>query len=201
MKEKRLLRNDEGSVVAVALIMLVLVTLLGIAAATTSTIEVQIAGNDKFHKKTFYAAEAGIEHGREDLRDGLAGAILPGQLSRWTFALADATDGVGGDGVGDFEGGVERIPETALDNCTYTVTVWNNDDGGGPNTDTDGLFFVRSVATHPSGAQSAIQVMLQSTGSGQIVGGYGAQEGAGSAKAYSSNDLSAIDFSKASSQL
>ena len=200
MKEKRLLRNDEGSVVAVALIMLVLVTLLGIAATTTSTIEVQIAGNDKFHKKTFYTAEAGIEHAREDLRNGWASAVLPGTLTRWDFALEDATDGVGSDGVGDFEGGVERIPETALDNCTYTVTVWNNDDGGGPTTDTDGLFFVRSVATHPSGAQSAIQVMLQGTGSGTS-GGYTAQEGAGSAKSYSSNDMEAIDFSKASSQL
>ena len=38
--------------------MLVL-TIIGIAATTNTQIELQIAGNDKVHKKTFYSAEAG----------------------------------------------------------------------------------------------------------------------------------------------
>ena len=51
--------NDKGSALVLALLMLVLLTLMGIAATTTSTIEVQMAGNEKFHEMAFYAAESG----------------------------------------------------------------------------------------------------------------------------------------------
>jgi len=58
MKEKCLLRNEDGSVLVIALIILVLLTLLGISATTTSQIEIQIAENERSHKIAFYAAEA-----------------------------------------------------------------------------------------------------------------------------------------------
>jgi hypothetical protein len=51
--------NDRGSALVLALLVLVLLTLMGISATTTSTIEVQMAGNDKFHEMAFYAAESG----------------------------------------------------------------------------------------------------------------------------------------------
>jgi hypothetical protein len=53
------LTNDKGSALVVALLILVLLTLMGISATTTSTIEVQMAGNEKFHDMAFYAAESG----------------------------------------------------------------------------------------------------------------------------------------------
>jgi Tfp pilus assembly protein PilX len=43
----------------VALLVLVLLTLMGISATTTSTIEVQMAGSEKFHEMAFYAADSG----------------------------------------------------------------------------------------------------------------------------------------------
>ena len=46
--------NDRGSALVVALLVLVLLTLMGISATTTSTIEVQMAGNEKFHDMAFY---------------------------------------------------------------------------------------------------------------------------------------------------
>lgn len=51
--------NDRGSALILALLVLVLLTLMGISATTTSTIEVQMAGNEKFHEMAFYAAESG----------------------------------------------------------------------------------------------------------------------------------------------
>jgi hypothetical protein len=51
--------DDRGSALVVALLVLVLLTLMGISATTTSTIEVQMAGNEKFHDMAFYAAESG----------------------------------------------------------------------------------------------------------------------------------------------
>ena len=49
--------NDDGSVLIVALIMLVLITLMGISATTTTDIGLQIAGNDMIYKKNLYSAE------------------------------------------------------------------------------------------------------------------------------------------------
>lgn len=58
MNEKIWLNNEEGSVLILALIMLVLLTLIGISATTTSTIETRIAGNERVYKRNLYSAEA-----------------------------------------------------------------------------------------------------------------------------------------------
>lgn len=60
-----ILQNQHGSALVVALLMLVVLTLLGIAATTTSTIEVQLSGNEKMYKTAFYNADAGAEVGSE----------------------------------------------------------------------------------------------------------------------------------------
>jgi hypothetical protein len=58
MKEKCLPENEKGSITVLAVVLLMLLTLLGIAVTTTSSIEVQIAGNDLRQKLAFYSAEA-----------------------------------------------------------------------------------------------------------------------------------------------
>jgi hypothetical protein len=45
--------------------MLVVLTLIGISATTTTTFELQIAGNDKLFKKAFYGADGATEMGGE----------------------------------------------------------------------------------------------------------------------------------------
>jgi len=50
--------NEAGSVLIVSLLILVLLTIIGIAAMTTSTIELKISGNEKAYKLALYAAEA-----------------------------------------------------------------------------------------------------------------------------------------------
>lgn len=52
------INNENGSVIVIALLTLAIVTFIGIAANSTSETELQIAGNQKFHKFAFYAAEA-----------------------------------------------------------------------------------------------------------------------------------------------
>lgn len=70
MKEKCLLRNESGSVMVLALIMLALLTLLGIAATTTSTIEIQVARNERLYKENFYRAEAAVMENAQRIKDG-----------------------------------------------------------------------------------------------------------------------------------
>jgi hypothetical protein len=59
MKENSLLKDENGSVIVLAMVILIVLTLLGISATTTSNIEVQIAGNEARYKLAFYGAEAG----------------------------------------------------------------------------------------------------------------------------------------------
>jgi hypothetical protein len=60
-----IVNNNRGSALVVALLMLVVLTLIGISATTTTTFELQIAGNDKLFKKAFYSADGATEMGGE----------------------------------------------------------------------------------------------------------------------------------------
>ena len=51
-------RNEEGSVLVVSLLILMLLTIIGIAAMNTSNVELKISGNEKVYKMALYAAEA-----------------------------------------------------------------------------------------------------------------------------------------------
>ncbi|MCX5904550.1 MAG: pilus assembly PilX N-terminal domain-containing protein [Proteobacteria bacterium] len=50
--------NEQGFVLVLALFMLTICTMIGMAAMSTSTTELDIAGNERVHKETFYQAEA-----------------------------------------------------------------------------------------------------------------------------------------------
>jgi hypothetical protein len=58
MKQRFQIENDKGSVTVLAVVLLMLLTLLGMAALSTSSIETQIAGNEMRSKLAFYAAES-----------------------------------------------------------------------------------------------------------------------------------------------
>jgi Tfp pilus assembly protein PilX len=60
MKEiKPILTNDKGSAILVALMILVLLTIIGMAATQNSNTELKITTNSQLYKMAFYAAESG----------------------------------------------------------------------------------------------------------------------------------------------
>lgn len=58
MKQESRLRNEDGAVLVIALMMLVLLTILGISISSTSEVELQIAGNEMRYKQNIYRADA-----------------------------------------------------------------------------------------------------------------------------------------------
>ncbi len=68
-KRYRILRNDTGSALIIALLILLVLTLLGINAINTTTFETAISGNERARVEAFYAAEAGIEEALSRLPD------------------------------------------------------------------------------------------------------------------------------------
>lgn len=59
MENTSLYKNENGSVVVLAMIMVVLLGLLGMAVSRTSSIDVQVASNDTRAVKDLYQAESG----------------------------------------------------------------------------------------------------------------------------------------------
>jgi hypothetical protein len=99
MKKISMLTNENGSVIVLALIMLVLLTLLGMAVTRTSSIEVQVASNDQQATDCLYAAESADHYAIEASNGWLTNLFLTsGQLSAQVVIGSVDTDG---DGIDD----------------------------------------------------------------------------------------------------
>lgn len=73
MRTSRLLAREEGGIMVVALIMLVLMGIVGIAASSSSTIECRIAANERLYRIAFYAADGATEAGTVLLERSIEG--------------------------------------------------------------------------------------------------------------------------------
>ena len=56
------LRNNQGVSLVIALIVLLVLTLIGISAISTTTFETNIAGNERLYNRAFYTADAGVDY-------------------------------------------------------------------------------------------------------------------------------------------
>jgi PilX N-terminal len=70
-KQQHMLNNETGSLMVIAVVLLMLLTIIGLAITTTTSIELQIAGNDRIHKTTFYAADGATDVSSELLEQNL----------------------------------------------------------------------------------------------------------------------------------
>ncbi len=59
-KSISIINNEKGSLILIVVLILMSVTVIGIFALNTTTVETQIAANDKFHKMAFYNTDSGI---------------------------------------------------------------------------------------------------------------------------------------------
>ncbi|MDA3835848.1 MAG: pilus assembly PilX N-terminal domain-containing protein [Spirochaetales bacterium] len=65
-------KECDGFVLVYAMMILLVLSLLGIAALNTTTTELMIAGNDYLHKKTFYRADGGTEIASSVIEENIA---------------------------------------------------------------------------------------------------------------------------------
>jgi hypothetical protein len=56
------LKNQKGVSLVIALMILLVLTLLGISAISTTTFETNIAGNERLYNRAFYTADAGVDY-------------------------------------------------------------------------------------------------------------------------------------------
>lgn len=103
------LHQEEGFVLVTALLIMLVLTIIGIAATTNTSIELQIAGNDKVHKKTFYEAEGGGNLGTEIIEQAFSCPV--------GFGVDNTIDGID---VAELEGTVRVYDRN------NNLTLWRN---------------------------------------------------------------------------
>ena len=69
-KKQPLLKSQDGSVMILALALLMLLTLIGISATRTSMIEIQISGAKKTYTEHLFLAEGAAMQCAQDMADG-----------------------------------------------------------------------------------------------------------------------------------
>ncbi len=88
----RVLRNERGVALIVALVMLVVLTILGTWVLSTSSVELQISGNYRTASEAFYAAAAAVDYAETNA--GIYSAIvLDSASASRVWPLAGAGNG------------------------------------------------------------------------------------------------------------
>ncbi len=61
IKNSSVLKNQSGAALVIAMTMMIVLTLIGLASIFSSTFEIKISGNKRGSTDAFYAAESGVE--------------------------------------------------------------------------------------------------------------------------------------------
>lgn len=62
-------KNENGSILAIGMLTLAILSLIGVAATTSSSIEAEISGNDRVHREAFFAGEFALVTGERVIQD------------------------------------------------------------------------------------------------------------------------------------
>ena len=135
-----LLRNESGFVLVVTLMLLLIITFLGIAAITTTSLDVDISRNIRVANRSFYLTDGCISLARSVLEEAtdynviLAGHSNPNDLKP---VLADWPDAGANDGVILYDLSGTPIFAYAFSGGTITAYVRNNEDDPSLSWDID----------------------------------------------------------------
>jgi hypothetical protein len=138
-KTAQILRNEEGSVILVAMIIMVLLLVMGISATNMSSIEMQILRNAIMQKQEFYFTEGGMVEVATDVNlasQDRANLAASGRTSEGkTYAITNIdlpvilTETSAGD-TKQIPTPISSSDQAIIDN--YTDASWPvNDDGSG----------------------------------------------------------------------
>jgi hypothetical protein len=90
--KRNILKNQKGVSLVIALLILLVLTLIGISAISTTTFETNIAGNERLYNRAFYTSDAGVDY---FVSTGTSYLLLPTSMG----TVDSRTDGLplGGD--------------------------------------------------------------------------------------------------------
>lgn len=123
VKAFHIIDNEEGSTIVFALLILVVLTILGISATTTSTIEFKIVQNEKIYQRNFYIADSGWNYGAYWLE---AKSKAPAKINANAGFSAEQLKLVRnfGDGAADVLNDI--FPNNTQDGTINSIPYWYN---------------------------------------------------------------------------
>jgi len=138
-------KKNDGYVLVVALLVMAILSLLGIAGMNTSIFEMQVAGNDWNAKRTFYRADGGTSLGIELIEQSLKSENLPGMPQKVTETIFTINDTIWLN---------ESFEKTPRDICLTDADVLFPWDGvsAKPVQDSGHLYFGGSTEMQPGGS-------------------------------------------------
>ena len=161
--------NQQGSVIIMAVIVLALLTIIGIAATNTSTTEMKITTNALLHNTAFYTADSGIAAGRATLNN-----VKMADAGSWDVLLRNqatnppGTEVITWNGVDcttlneiiDADGGRTVGP------AAFSLTIEDNNDlDNNDEVDSDDTIFLTSTLVAPyRNATATIRTSVQGGG-------------------------------------
>lgn len=126
--------NQNGFVLATSMLVLMVLTLIGISATTTTITELQIAGNDRFSKEDFYNQEASLVNGKVRSDDWLPTLLAGGVNASFPPAPTTApnTD-LNGNGMDDRSDYIDSNGNVVgsykvrrIENPGVTIAAWDD---------------------------------------------------------------------------
>jgi hypothetical protein len=205
----KIIDNESGFTMIITLMILLLLTVLGVAAMNTSVLETMISSADLKKRIAFNAAEAGIDHASGMIKSRLPKNLTSGSLLPLSSALdgtwagnasTASTNCSGSQWTACFNAGDHLLTNQPIENgYSYTVSVRNNNDGGDATTDKDGFVYVSSLGfsldplTNKYISSAAVEICLHAyLSSVSSIASYTAQMAAGAGKSSSSTDTVAV---------
>ena len=167
--------DEKGSIMSLALLMLLLLTSIVFYGSLSTNTDLQIVVNEKRDKMAFYAADAGVDSGRAVLSD-----LKDEDLVNWDKLLA-GNPVIGGpyNNAASLDGAVDEVNPLGrtVDNSAYALIVRdNNDHDGNYEVDTDKIVMLQADGSAAT-ARSSILAEVIYTGKG---GAYSVQKGGNS---------------------
>ncbi|MGA1870344.1 MAG: PilX N-terminal domain-containing pilus assembly protein [bacterium] len=155
MSQLKIFKEDqEGMIMIIALILMVLLTSLGIAGIYLSTSDMKIVHNYKLSRQKFFTAEAALARGVKTLQNT--------SIDEWNALIEDAT------ATNVFvELGLSGQPIRTIGGINYTVWVRNNfdeadpDNNYSPNVDRDAVLVLLAEAIGDGGKPRRIESAVE----------------------------------------
>jgi Tfp pilus assembly protein PilX len=121
--------NEAGSILVIAMVSLALLTVIGMLAIATGTLESEISGNEKTYQEAFYSAELGLVGGETIIetlpnRGALQEGTVPGRYAS---------------GVLRFNGTAFQLEKQGDSPSVWQPLGWDDTDSGKVATVPDGL--------------------------------------------------------------
>jgi hypothetical protein len=147
----KVIDNEKGMALVLALVMLVLLTLLGAFALSTSSTELFIAGSFKNAQQAFYAGDAGIDYVQANT--DIYTSIVPGTNNFWP---------VPGDGTSARDNNFNAMPLGQDVKVEYVNEAeYRPCPGSVSSSDSISYYFVvTSVGTGPANSRTDIEAQI-----------------------------------------